>query len=200
MKREFSFYEFVAILVPSAILLYAVQLILEHAYRKQIVDFGKLGETVIFIIICYGVGHIIQSLGNFFENIVWFVYGGMPTKWLTHKNKFNKYLFEQSLNQRIVRQVKKKFGDDIEDYGRLTYNLLFQKNKTKRIDIFNGNYSLFRGLAVSFLIIAGLCLYYLTWQLSLIALVPSLLATVRMIRFAKYYATETFTTFYNLSD
>ncbi len=200
MKKEFSFYEFVAILVPSAILLYAVQLILEHAYRKQIVDFEKLGETIIFIIICYGVGHIIQSLGNFFENLVWFVYGGMPTKWLTHKNKFNKYLFEQSLNQRIVEQVKKKFGDDIEDYGRLTYNLLFQKDKTKRIDIFNGNYSLFRGLAVSFLIITGLCLYYLTWQLSLVALVPSLLATVRMIRFAKYYATETFRTFYNLSD
>ena len=118
MKKEFSFYEFVAILVPGAILLYAVQLILEHAYQKQIVDFGKLGETVIFVIICYGVGHIIQSLGNFFENIVWFVYGGMPTKWLTHKNKFNKYLFEQSLNQRIVEQVKKKMGDDIEDSGR----------------------------------------------------------------------------------
>ena len=200
MKKEFSFYEFVAILVPSAILLYAVQLILEHAYQKQIVDFGKLGETVIFVIICYGVGHIIQSLGNFFENIVWFVYGGMPTKWLIHKNKFNKYLFEQSLNQRIVEQVKKKFGNDIEDYGRVTYNLLFQKDKTKRIDIFNGNYSLFRGLAVSFLIITVLCSYYLVWQLSLVALVISLLATVRMIRFAKYYATETFMTFYNLLD
>lgn len=200
MKKEFSFYEFVAVLVPSAILLYAVQLILEYAYQKQIVDFGKIGETAIFVIICYGVGHIIQSLGNFYENIVWFVYGGMPAKWLTHKNKFNNYLFEQSLNQRIVEQVKNKFGDDIEDYGRLTYNLLFQKDKTKRIDIFNGNYSLFRGLAVSFLIITALCLYYLTWQLSLVALVPSLLATVRMIRFAKYYATETFITFYNLSD
>lgn len=116
------------------------------------------------------------------------------------KNKFNKYLFEQSLNQRIVEQVKKKFGNDIEDYGRLTYNLLFQKDKTKRIDIFNGNYSLFRGLAVSFLIITVLCSYYLIWQLSLVALVTSLLATVRMIRFAKYYATETFMTFYNLLD
>jgi hypothetical protein len=200
MKREFSFYEFVAILVPSAILLYAAQLILEYTYQKQIVDFGKIGETAIFIIICYGVGHIIQSLGNFYENIIWFVYGGMPAKWLTNKNKFNNYLFEQSLNQRIVEQVKKKFGDDIEDYGRLAYNLLFQKDKTKRIDIFNGNYSLFRGLAVSFLIITALCSYYLTWQPSLIALVSSLLATVRMIRFAKYYATETFRTFYNLSD
>ncbi len=200
MKREFSFYEFVAILVPSALLLYASQLIIEHVYHKQIVDFAKIGETVIFVIICYGVGHIIQSLGNFFEDIVWFVYGGMPTKWLTHKNRFNKYLFEQSLNQRIVEQVKNRFGDDIEDYGRLTYNLLFQKHKTKRIDIFNGNYSLFRGLAVSFLIITALCSYYLTWPISLIALVPFILATVRMIRFAKYYATETFRTFYNLSD
>lgn len=200
MKREFSFYEFVAILVPSTILLYASQVIIELVYQKQIVDFGKLGETGIFIVVCYGVGHIIQSLGNFFESIIWFAYGGMPTKWLTHKNRFNKYLFEQSLNQKVVEKVKSKFGDDVEDYGRLTYNLLFQKDKTKRIDIFNGNYSLFRGLAVSFLIITALCLYYFTWAFSLITFVPFILATVRMIRFAKYYATETFRTFYNLSD
>ena len=200
MKKDFSFYEFVGIIVPSAILLYVAQLIIEHVYHKQIVDFGKLGESVIFVIVCYGIGQIIQSLGNFFENVVWFLYGGIPSKWLTHKNTFNKYLFEQSLNQRIVEQVKNRFGDDIEDYGRLTYNLLFQKDKTKRIDIFNGNYSLFRGLAVSFLLITALCSYYLTWQLSLIALAAFILATVRMIRFAKYYATETFRTFYNLQD
>jgi len=34
MKKEFSFYEFVGILVPSAILIYASQLITEHAYKE----------------------------------------------------------------------------------------------------------------------------------------------------------------------
>jgi hypothetical protein len=200
MKREFSFYEFVGILVPSATLLYALQLIMEHIYHKQFFDLSKLGETFIFILICYGVGHIIQAVGNYFENIIWLIYGGMPTKWLTQKNRFNKYLFENSLNKKIADMARKQFGDNIEDYGRLTYNLLFQKEKTGRIDIFNGNYSLFRGLAVSFLIITGFCLYYLTTPLSLLPIIPFILATSRMIRFGKYFATETFRTYYNLSN
>lgn len=200
MKREFSFYEFVAILVPSVILLYALQLIYEQVLHKQIVDLGKVGETAVFIIVCYGIGHLIQSLGNVFEKIVWWTYGGMPTRWLTNKNRFNKHLFEQSLNKRIEDKIIEKFGSDIKDYGRLTYNLLYQKDKTKRIDIFNGNYSLFRGLAVSFLIITGVCSYYFSLSISFMMLLPFILATARMIRFAKYYAKETFYTFYNLSE
>jgi len=200
MKREFSFYEFVGILVPSAILLYAAQLIFEHVHQKQIVDFSKFGETVIFIILCYGVGHILQSLGNIFESIVWFVYGGMPTKWLTNKNRFGKLLFKNPLNQRISEKVKQKFGDGIEDYGRLVYNLIFQKQKTARIDIFNGNYSLFRGLAISFLLITIICGYFFNLKTTLISAIPFILSVMRMIRFAKYYATETYRTFYNLTE
>lgn len=200
MKKEFSFYEFVGILVPSAILLYATQLIFEFTHQNQIIDFSKFGETVIFIIICYGVGHILQSLGNIFENILWFIYGGMPTKWLTNKNRFGKTLFENPLNQKIEEKVKQKFGDGIKDYGRLTYNLIFQKEKSARIDIFNGNYSLFRGLAISFLLITIMCGYYFDWKITLLVTIPFILSVMRMIRFAKYYASETFRTFYNLMD
>jgi hypothetical protein len=34
MTNEFSIYEFAGILVPNAILLYASQLIIEHAYKE----------------------------------------------------------------------------------------------------------------------------------------------------------------------
>lgn len=199
MKKEFSFYEFVGIIVPSAIFLYSAQLIIEFAYQKQIVDFGKIGETAIFIIVCYGVGHILQSLGNVFESIVWFIYGGMPTKWLTTKNRLGNYLFDNSLNDKIRDKVKLQFGDGITDYGHLTYNFVFLKDKTARIDIFNGNYSLLRGLSVSFLLITILCGFYFNWQTTAFSTIPFFLSIMRMIRFAKYYATETFRTFYNLT-
>lgn len=199
MKKEFSFYEFVGIIVPSAIFLYSAQLIIEFAYQKQIVDFGNIGETAIFIIVCYGVGHILQSLGNVFESIVWFIYGGMPTKWLTTKNRLGNYLFDNSLNDKIRDKVKLQFGDGITDYGHLTYNFVFLKDKTARIDIFNGNYSLLRGLSVSFLLITILCGFYFNWQTTAFSTIPFFLSIMRMIRFAKYYATETFRTFYNLT-
>ena len=200
MKKEFSFYEFVGILVPSTIFLFSVQLIIEIIYNKQIVDFGKIGESIIFFIICYGVGHLLQSLGNTLEDILWFIYGGKPTQWLFKKNRFGKSLFESPTNQRISIKVTEKFGDDILDYGRLAYNFIFQKGKTARVDIFNGNYSLFRGLAISFLLISGICGYFFNWEIMLLSLIPFILSIRRMIRFAKYYASEIFRTFYNMEE
>jgi hypothetical protein len=200
MKKEYSFYEFVGILVPAVILLYGGQLIYEHVHQKQIVDFSKVGEAAIFVVVCYGVGHLIQALGNIFESILWFIYGGMPTNWLMKKNRFGKFLFEDAQNQKISDKVKQKYGEGIRDYGRLTYNFIFQKEKTARVDIFNGNYSLFRGLAVSFLILSITCGYYFDWKMTLLSTVPFILSVMRMIRFAKYYATETFRTFFNLTE
>lgn len=200
MKKEFSFYEFVGILVPAVILLYGGQLIYEHVQQKQIVDFSKIGETAIFVVVCYGVGHIIQALGNIFESILWFIYGGMPTKWLTTKNRFGNLLFDQAQNQKISDKVKQKYGEGLKDYGRLVYNFIFQKEKTARVDIFNGNYSLFRGLAISFLFLSIICGYYFDWKVTLVSTVPFVLSSMRMIRFAKYYATETFRTFFNLTE
>lgn len=198
MKKEFSFYEFVALIVPSCVLLFGGYLLLKFYKQFEIIDFSKLGETIIFIIVCYGVGHLIQSLGNLFEKLIWFVYGGMPTMWLSKPNRFKKTLFEQQLNQDILQKVQSKFGNKYNDYGRLTYNLIFQAEKTGRIDIFNGNYSLFRGLSVSFILLAGMVCYYSNWQYSLLSFIPFVLLTRRMIRFGKYYATEIFLTFYNL--
>lgn len=200
MKKEFSFYEFVGILVPAVILLYGGQLIYEHVQQKQIVDFSKIGETAIFVVVCYGVGHIIQALGNIFESILWFIYGGMPTKWLTTKNRFGNLLFDDAQNQKISDKVKQKYGEGVKDYGRLVYNFIFQNEKTARVDIFNGNYSLFRGLAISFLFLSIICGYYFDWKITLVSTVPFVLSSMRMIRFAKYYATETFRTFYNLTE
>jgi hypothetical protein len=200
MKKEFSFYEFVGVIVPSTIFLYFSQFIIEFVYQKQIFDFSKIGETTIFVIVCYGIGHILQALGNLFETGLWFIYGGMPTKWLTKKNRFGKTLFDNPLNQRINEKVKQKFGDGITDYGRLTYNFIFQKEKMTRVDIFNGNYSLFRGLAISFLLITVICGYYFNCKIAALAAIPFILSVMRMIRFAKYYATETFRTFYNIAE
>jgi len=200
MKKEFSFYEFTGIIVPSTIFLYSIKLIVEFVYKKHFFDFGKIGETAVFVVICYGFGHILQSVGNIFESLLWYVYKGMPTKWLTNQNRFGKTLFETPLNQKIADKVKQKFGVGITDYGRLTNNYIFQKNMTARVDIFNGNYSLFRGLSVSFLLIAVLCAYYFNWTITLISIIPFILSLLRMIRFAKYYATEVFRTFYNLPE
>src|SRR5262249_50298328 len=119
MKREFSFYEFVGILVPGVTVLFFSEVMIEMFYKKNIIDFSKIGESVIFLIIAYGIGHILQSLGNLFENIMWKLFGGIPTQWLTKKNRFGVTLFDSEQTEKIKTKIFQRFGEKIgKDYGK----------------------------------------------------------------------------------
>jgi len=199
MKRQFSFYEFVGVLVPSIILLYFAELILEQVYNRSFVSFESVGESVIFIIVAYGFGHIMNSVGNIFESIVWKIVGGMPTSWLNKPPRLWLTLFDDNEKERVQTKLQEKYGQLGErDYGLQVYNLLFVNEKTDRVDIFNGNYSLFRGLTVSILILAVMALWLLDWKYSVLPFLLTVLAFLRMFRFAKYYAKEVYRTFMNL--
>ncbi|MDP2209536.1 MAG: hypothetical protein Q8K98_12320 [Bacteroidota bacterium] len=201
MKKEFSFYEFVGILVPSVTLLFFTNTILQFALRIPLFDFGKLGDSAIFIVIAYGLGHILHSLGNLFETILWKLFNGIPTHWLTKKPRFAQTLFDEHETDKVKSKVFVKFGEVKEkDYGRLVYSWLFNKNLTARIDIFNGNYSLFRGLTICFLILTVLTALFISWQIAVIPVSLAILSLFRMIRFAKYYAREVYRVFLTHED
>ena len=193
MKKELSFYEFVGIIVPSVTLLYFTDLILDHNSRIVLFDFSKFGDSLVFLVICYGFGQILHSFGNALETIIWKVYGGMPTNWLTKKPRFARDLFDETDSTRIKTKLFTQFSEVTnKDYGRLAYSFLFAKGLTSRIDIFNANYSLFRGLTVTFILLGFIALYFVGWQLSTLSFFIAFLSAFRMIRFAKYYAREIF--------
>ena len=201
MKKEFSFYEFVGILVPSVTLLFFTNTIMQFALRVPLFDFSKLGDSVVFIIISYGVGHILHSLGNLLETVLWKLFNGIPTQWLTKKPNFGQTLFDESETEKIKAKVFLKFGEVKEkDYGKLVYTWLFNKNLTARVDIFNGNYSLFRGLSTCFLILTALAAQFTGWQVATIPLSLAFLSFFRMIQFGKYYAREVYRVFLTYED
>ena len=202
MKKEFSFYEFVGLIVPSVILLYSVQLLIFNGKGDHFFDSAKLGDSAIFIVISYGIGHILQFLGEKYARFIWKKYfGSEPTQWLTTPNHQGKLLFyDDAFNTEVATRIKVKFPHTVGDYGPLTYNYLFQNNKTARIDIFNGNYSLFRGLSISFLTVALVSIFTLNWFFAVIAIVLFVISGFGMVAFGRYYATEVFRTFYNAQD
>lgn len=203
MKKEFSFYEFVGIIVPSVILLFFVEHILETKYAITLFDFSKIGESVVFIVVTYGLGHMIQALGYFLlEKPLWLCFNGKPTHWLMIKPTFwFQKLFSDSEKGKILEKIYDKFGKiDNKDYGSNVYIALFHKKLTDRIDIFNGNYSLFRGLSITFIISTILsCIYYKNYVF-LIFLVLTILAIMRMVHFSKLYAKELFRTFMSIDE
>jgi hypothetical protein len=200
MKKEISFYEFVGILMPGSIILFGTNFILLRGTKNELFDMAKIGETVVFLVLAYATGHFVQAIANILEKPLWWIFGGMPTDWLLKPNRFKKKLFPEPLNQQICDKVTAKYGGNVTHVGRLVYNHIFLNSKTGRIDVFNGNYSLFRGLTIASLLLGIISIphYHLNWWQGILALSPSILMLRRMIRFANYYATETFRTFYNL--
>lgn len=196
MKKELSLYEFAGVLIPSVILLFFTELLIEHAYFFKIIDFSTLGESIIFLAVAYGLGHVLHGIGNLLESLLWKIFGGMPTGWLTGEPRFKQTLFDEHDTKKIIEKIYKNFGEsEGKDYGQLVYADLFAKNQTGKIDIFNANYSMFRGLTVSFTILGTLTLGLFDWRYALIPFVLMVLSLYRMFLFAKLYAKEVYRTY-----
>lgn len=198
MKKEFSLYEFAGIMVPSTILLFGTVKIVEFTSHKELIDFSKIGESVVFIAIAYGLGHLLHGLGNLIERVMWFVLGGWPTNWIARKPWHKRQLLNDEEAIKVLEKLTKQYGDlKSRDWGMTVYNYLFQKNKTVRIDIFNANYSLFRGMLVAFIVLSvmvwPLCTGY-EWLL----LALSVLSLMRMYHFSVHYAKEIYRTYLNV--
>ncbi len=197
MKKDFSIYEFAGILVPSIFFLFFLNLLLQFKYNINLFEFSELGEALIFILISYGLGHLLQGIGNVFEKIVWVIVGGMPTKWLTVKPRFKMKLFDEFEHEKIRQKVFDDFGKKKgKDYGMLVFTKINSKDLADRATIFNSYYSLFRGLSVVSIILFFVTVFFCYFSYSLIPIFIIVLSISRMIRFGKHYAKEVYRVYY----
>ena len=80
--RNFSFYEFVGVLVPGVLFLFGLGYFApDQSALKPLFLPENLGSTVVHVILAYAIGHLVQALGNLLENGYWYVQSGMPTDW-----------------------------------------------------------------------------------------------------------------------
>ena len=214
--KNFDFYEFAGVLTPGTLFLYSISLIYPNlAIYIQGKDF-TVGQLGLFVILSYVAGHLLQALGNLIEWLYWNIYGGMPTDWVrTNKTKKNFLISEQQIDL-LERQIQSKlkltepftFSDKLskKDWSGLTRQIcaaVQTGERSQRIDIFNGNYGLFRGIASAFL--GALILLTIEngltyWKISLLLLSGFGVAIFRMDRFGKYYAREVFIQFLQLPE
>ncbi len=208
--KNFDFYEFSAILAPGAVLLFGISLLYPNlGVILQGKDF-TVGQLGLFVILSYVMGHLLQAIGNFLENIWWKIWKGMPTDWVrTSRHR----LLTESQIVLLQQQLPNKLGLDesIEipalnektwfNLTRQIYAAVAAANRNQRIDIFNANYGLLRGIASALIII--LILFTLehklsNWRLSILVCFGVVIALMRMHRFGKYYARELFVQFLQL--
>jgi len=203
--KTFDFYEFTGVLCPGVVVLFSALLIVPEfapILRDQSVSVGDLG---LFVVLSYVAGHLVQAFGNLLENVIWRLFGGMPTDWIRTR-KHNLLTDDQTmtLKQRLSNEISKPLADltSGEWYAvtRYVYAMVANAGRSSRVDTFNGNYGLFRGLAAAFLFSDMMVLATLTfnWTTAAILLACALLAIARMRLFGVHYARELFIQFLRL--
>jgi hypothetical protein len=207
--KEFSYYEFVGVLIPGTILLYGASLIFTDIGPIIFVQNLSIGDFGLFFILAFALGHLAHAFGNGLEYLWWKVCGGMPTDWI-RTGKFN-FLGKKTREaiELIVRRYMKMpgftfNGVDSKEWHSITrriYAAIEGSGKAKRADTFNGNYSLFRGMAIAFFILAVLIVSKNTqnWEWSLASFIGFIGAVYRMNRFGKNYARELFAQFIQIA-
>ena len=205
--RQFDFYEFAGLLVPGTTVLLALAAFFPAIPGGISGSSLGLGEVAAGSGVAYGLGHVVQAFGNLLEAGWWKLPGGMPSDWVgTGKASFLHARQVEALPGKIAEQlgiggITLGGGTGWHGITRQIYAAVSAAGRSGRVDTFNGNYGLCRGLAASFLFVAVLIVLRLGWSgrpyLSL-ASSAFLLAGWRAHRFGVHYARELFVQFLQL--
>jgi hypothetical protein len=197
VNKEFSFYEFAGVLAPGALVLFGLGYVVPAlASFKSPADL-QLGGLGVFVVLAYVAGHLTQAVGNAIEWLYWACWRGMPTQWVRRGALLSKAQIERigsiakanwEITELSAVSEKEWFA-----VGREMNARLVAANRTGRLDVFNGNYGLTRGIAAATLVIlaaTALLQGLATWKAEVGLAVVFAVALFRMHRFGVHYARE----------
>jgi hypothetical protein len=204
--RNFDFYEFAALLAPGAVALVVLGATVP-ATRSLIFNL-QIGDFGLFVLLAYVCGHLAQAVGGFLESAWWKARGGIPTDWPRRDSR----LLSSSQRLRLIAGLRKRgLIDERSELHEITeadwyaitrqvYAVVQKADRSTRVDIFNGNYGLSRGLAAAFLVLAAFLTVRVVFdgdypQALLLVCACLLLFLYRMDRFGQHYARELYIQF-----
>jgi hypothetical protein len=208
--RQLDFYEFAGVLLPGVVLLTAMGLVFPEKRAELIggdLSVGDLGWTTM---LAYVLGHLLQGVGNLIEKAYWGFWGGMPTDWIRSRRR---PLIAGQQAQLLQENLRKLLADEAFELTReleshqwysLTRQLYAHASDSglaQRVDVFNGNYGLFRGLVAAFLLVLIVVVVrdWTDWQAELFLIGLITVSLYRMHRFGVLYARELFVQFIQAS-
>lgn len=208
--KQFDFYEFAGILVPGATVLTGAVLLFPGWGLPALIKDTSVGGLGVFVVLAYVLGHLVQAVGNGIEWVWWRLWGGMPTDWLRTKPDC---ILAPSQFATLEKSIKSRLGNDgiliaqstREQWYAVTrqvYAAVAGAGRAARIDIFNGNYGLNRGIGAGLLVVLAIALINRPVDWPIVGGVAAALvsAIYRMHRFARHYARELFIQFLQLPE
>ena len=179
MIVKFNLYDFIAVVIPGMLFLWAISFFTEQVGLKINLPFsGGIAETFILIGLSYVMGLLIQGISQgITEKALLWIWDGFPSaKWLLpedtrlsteYKNKILQ-IVQQKYGLSIKNELAEKLSPNQEkkailqkkqEIFYLCYNAV--EKLSDRPHIFNAQYGLFRCLLTSFSVLFIICLLIL---------------------------------------
>jgi hypothetical protein len=201
--QKLSFYEQIGIVIPGSVLVFALLLYYPQLQILTAKDGISVGELGLFVLIAYAAGHLIAAIANALEGLFWGILGGMPSDWVTRDPPA--LLSPQQIENlrtkiatRLDVTIDRMPGLDKKTWlpiSRQIFADVVKNGKPDRIDTFNGNYGLNRGLASACLVLVLVALAHLDWMIGLGLFLAAAIYSYRAYRFGVHYARELYLQF-----
>ena len=203
-ERVFDAYEVTAVVVPGASLLLGMWLLAPHLLPEIFnPKDASLGEFGIFAVASFCVGHILQAPANVITDLGWRIFG-RPTE----KMRRPACGLSDAAVARIPGQVESVLrmtvpAEDDNDWAwrPVTAQMavaVANASRDGRLQKYNGNFGLFRGLTMSLALLVGLAGFEHLWIALGVLLLLAWATRFRMKRFSGYYARELWMQFLTL--
>lgn len=209
--KEFDFYGTAGVIAPGTVLVVGMTIMFfpdQGDLLKAIFDVS-LGSLGIGLVLAYVAGQLLQAVGNAIEAAWWRGWGGMPTDWVRTDKRD---LLSPSQRARIESRLRVALNDPDLSFTSVTanhwyaitrqvYAAVAAASRSERVDIFNGNYGLCRGVAAGLivLLISQLVINWQAWKTEMLLVFLLGLAIYRMHRFAIRYGREVFVQYLQLA-
>jgi hypothetical protein len=201
--QKMSFYEQLGIVIPGSVLVFGMVLYYPAMQLLTAKDSFSVGELGLFVLIAYAAGHLIAAIANALEKLFWEILGGMPTDWITRDPPALLSVpqvenVRSRLATRLNIQLDAIAGLDRKKWwpiSRQIYADVAKNGKSDRIDTFNGNYGLNRGLAAACLVLAVVALAHRDFMISMGLCAAAAIYAYRAYRFGVHYGRELYLQF-----
>lgn len=162
MQSKFSLYDFLGYIIPGAFLTMLLVYLIGGILGKGevlLTYVNGVGETIIFLVVSYVVGHVVQARGRMIEEKEKDAWGGyFSMQFLRSENDF----YTSELKRILKQEAKSQFGLTVDlpdiilptqeqkdkryqEIFNLCYALVVQKGLSMQVDIHNAVYGMFRG-------------------------------------------------------
>lgn len=205
--KQFSLYDILGVLAPGVVLTVGIMALYPDTVKVIPDKEFSLGDLGIFVLVSYVMGNLVAALGNILQIPYWKANGGQHSDLAqSHEAKVITAHQLSAVEARMHKAGFLKSNEKISNLSRgewggmtrLIYAHLDVRKMTQRIDAFNAQYGMNRGIAAGFLSLTVLTIIqsgFVLWRVQLILLICTALAGFRMHRFSRHYAAELFRQF-----